>query len=275
MIITSNKLKLDPDNIGAPVGASLGDVATLSLLAAFSVLIFNHTPDGHDFPLLPFMIVAFILLLLPFWVFKAYVNEYTRDNLSTGWIPIFVAVLLSTASGFILDFAAHDFNTYSTFQPVMNGVGGNIAAIHASRMSTHLHMSGSGLGTIPDGVKMYRNPLMAFFDTKEVNVEMGRNLIFMSIPAHVLYIIVTTCIKSNVTLTVPFLIVYILCAILQMVLLLYIAYHLINVMWKAGIDPDNTVIPILTATGDFLGSLFLLFSFLILRQISDVNAAGG
>lgn len=129
VIITSYKLKLDPDNIGAPVGASLGDVITLSLLAAFSVLIFNHTPNGQSdfsFPVIAFVIVLIILLLLPIWVYNAYYNEYTRHNLSTGWIPIFVAVVLSTASGFILDFAAHDFMIYSTFQPVMNGVGGKL-----------------------------------------------------------------------------------------------------------------------------------------------------
>ena len=131
VIITSYKLKLDPDNIGAPVGASLGDVITLSLLAAFSVLIFNHTPNGssNGFPVVPFLIVLVILLLLPIWVYNAYYNEYTRKNLSTGWIPIFVAVVLSTASGFILDFAAHDFMIYSTFQPVMNGVGGEINSV--------------------------------------------------------------------------------------------------------------------------------------------------
>ena len=118
---------------------------------------------------------------------------------------------------------------------------------------------------------MYRNPVKAFFDRTEVNVEMARNLVFMSIPAHILYLFITTTIKSNVSLTVPFLLIYCSCAIMQMILLLYIAYHLVNMMWKSGIDPDNTVIPILTATGDFLGSLFLFLSFLLLRQIGDVN----
>lgn len=138
-------------------------------------------------------------------------------------------------------------------------------------MSTHLHKSGSDLGKIPSGVKMYRNPVKAFFDPTEVNVEMGRNLVLMSIPAHILYLFLTATLKSDVTLTIPFILIYSACAITQMVLLLYIAYHLVNMMWKSGIDPDNTVIPILTATGDFLGSLFLLLSFLILRQINDVN----
>ena len=35
------------------------------------------------------------------------------------------------------------------FQPVMNGVGGNLVAVQASRISTSLHQSGSSLGRLP------------------------------------------------------------------------------------------------------------------------------
>merc|ERR1712130_606577 len=46
----------------------------------------------------------------------------------------------------ILDFAVARWRGIAVFQPVMNGVGGNLVAVQASRLSTDLHC---GPGSLP------------------------------------------------------------------------------------------------------------------------------
>ena len=46
---------------------------------------------------------------------------------------------ISSLGGLILDSAVNKFNGIAVFQPVFNGVGGNLVAVQASRISTFLH----------------------------------------------------------------------------------------------------------------------------------------
>lgn len=161
VISLSNKVHIDPDNVATPIAASLGDVTTLALLAAFSQLIYNHTIPGA-FPTLAVGIIAFFLLLLPVWFYLAYSNEYTRDVVKTGWTPVIVAMIISSAGGFILDFAASRFQRIAIFQPVINGVGGNLVAVQACRLSTYLHRQGK-TGLLPTGTTVFTSPFKAFF----------------------------------------------------------------------------------------------------------------
>ena len=41
VILCSRKFNINPDNVATPIAASLGDLITLSLLAAVSTLLYN------------------------------------------------------------------------------------------------------------------------------------------------------------------------------------------------------------------------------------------
>ena len=91
-----------------------------------------------------FILVAIVIisLLLVNWLAKE-----ARAHLSTGsslgikcWIPMFMAMFISSLSGFILSYSVIRFDDIAAYQPLVNGVGGNIAAIQASRLSSNLHM---------------------------------------------------------------------------------------------------------------------------------------
>lgn len=57
----------------------------------------------------------------------------------------------------------------AVFQPVINGVGGNLVSIQASRLSTALHQQGD-LGDLPENFKRWISPVEAFFsDSKWFN----------------------------------------------------------------------------------------------------------
>ena len=49
----------------------------------------------------------------------------------------------------------------------------------------------------------------------DANIEMARNLVLMAIPAHVVYLFVTVIVKENTVLTVPFLLLYVFAAVVQ------------------------------------------------------------
>lgn len=96
----------------------------------------------------------------------------------------------------------------------------------------------------------------------------------MSIPGHVIYIGTIKLIKfSSVSMTAPFIIFYLLAAIIQVSILLYIAHLLVPFLWTKKIDPDNSAIPGIMATGDLIGTALLTTAFFILVALHDPNVA--
>lgn len=51
-------------------------------------------------------------------------------------------VLFDSLGGVILDYTVSAYKGIAVFQPVINGVGGNLVAVQASRLSTWLHRRG-------------------------------------------------------------------------------------------------------------------------------------
>lgn len=51
-----------------------------------------------------------------------------------------------SVAGFILGIGVKVYSVIAIYQPVVNGVGGNLVAIFASRLSTSLHRTGK-IGT--------------------------------------------------------------------------------------------------------------------------------
>ena len=52
-------------------------------------------------------------------------------------------MILSSISGIILEKAIATYRVIAIYQPVVNGVGGNLVGIYSSRLSTSLHRSSS------------------------------------------------------------------------------------------------------------------------------------
>lgn len=117
--------------------------------------------------------------------------------------------------GFILDHATSRFDRLAMFQPVVNGVGGNLVAVQASRLSTFLHRQGKPGHFLP-GFGCLVTPFKAFIGSG-INVRTARMLLIMSIPAHLLYLGVFRIIKGpdGFDTTLIFLMVYLMFAILQ------------------------------------------------------------
>lgn len=97
----------------------------------------------------------------------------------------------------------------------------------------------------------------------------------MVIPGQIIFILLIYVIephKKSVEITPLFAVIYIIAAIIQVVLLLYIANWLVHLLWRRGSDPDNSAIPYLTAMGDLLGTVLLALAFFILTLLSGLTA---
>ncbi|KAM4699994.1 solute carrier family 41 member 1 [Discoglossus pictus] len=274
VIIGSKKLGINPDNVATPIAASLGDLVTLALLSGISWGLYREM-EHHDF-VNPVVCVLFICLL-PIWFVIARKNPATREVLATGWEPVIIAMAISSVGGLILDKTMSDpnFAGMAVFTPVINGVGGNLVAVQASRISTYLHMLGSpgeGAGIIP---RRCPSPCQTFFSS-DVNSRSARVLFLLVVPGHLVFIYTISSMQGgHTTLTLIFIVFYMMAALLQVLILLYIADWMVHWMWARGMNPDNFSIPYLTALGDLLGTGLLALSFHVLWLIGDRDSDVG
>ncbi|XP_063147753.1 solute carrier family 41 member 3 isoform X2 [Candoia aspera] len=273
VIIGARKVGINPDNVATPIAASLGDLITLSLLAGISSTLFRYTDVRYLSP----MICAIFIVLIPLWIAIARQSPPIAEVLKAGWQPVIIAMAISSLGGLILDktITNPNFEGIAVFTPVINGVGGNLVAIQASRISTFLHFW-SMPGVLPHKMRQHwPNPCTTFF-TSGINSKSARVLILLVIPGHLVFLYTIHLLQAGHTaLTFTFVAFYLIAALLQVGILLYMADIIVRLMWRKGLDPDNYSIPYLTAMGDLLGTGFLALCFYLLWLLNGLKPKQG
>lgn len=267
VIVGSKKTGINPDNVATPIAASFGDLITLAILAWISQGLYTCI-DSYSFasPL----VGSFFLALTPIWIVVASKHPATRIVLHSGWEPVITAMLISSVGGLILDTTVSDPNLVGivVYTPVINGIGGNLVAIQASRISTYLHLH-SIPGELSEDAKGCYHPCRTFCGAGP-NRKSAQVLISLVIPGHLIFLCTIYLMKSGHTSLTPiFIVVYSLAALLQVFSLLWIADWMVHHIWRKGKDPDSFSIPYLTALGDLLGTALLAVGFHILWLIGD------
>lgn len=204
-----------------------------------------------------------LIMVTPVWLLIARRNSSSREVLQSGWQPVLVAMLISSCGGLILDKMITDprFQGMAVFTPVINGVGGNLVAIQASRISTYLHQS-SIPGELPQGMKDLCPTVCQIFLRSGPNSNSARVLLFLVVPGHMLFLFTIHVARAgHASITHMFTIFYLIASLVQVFLLLCGAELLVRLAWKLRLDPDNFSIPYLTAFGDLLGIGFLAICF--------------
>jgi len=267
VILLSRKFSINPDNVATPIAASLGDLVTLSLLSWIASLLYHDHSQAEGW-LAP-AIIGFYALLVPICILVVTRNPETTTVLYTGWSPVIIAMSISSLGGLILNKAVNKFKGIAVFQPVFNGVGGNLTAVQASRISTYLHTK-STLGTLPKSdSKIWRDPVSIVIGDN-IHSQTSRILLCMAIPGHFFFAFTISSVKAGHTTTTPlFFAFYLLAAFIQLWILLCCAHWMVLWMWGRSIDPDNASIPYLTALGDLLGGALLFLTFQFLFWVGD------
>jgi hypothetical protein len=75
--------------------------------------------------------------------------------------------------------------------------------------------------------------------------------------------------EASASLTVSFVVTYLLVIVIQISCLLYAAHILVPFLWKMKLDPDNAAVPALMATADLLGTVFLTTAYFVLKLLGD------
>ncbi|XP_012590588.1 PREDICTED: solute carrier family 41 member 2 [Condylura cristata] len=267
VIVGSKKTGINPDNVATPIAASFGDLITLAILAWISQGLYSCLETYYYISPL---VGVFFLALTPIWIIIAAKHPATRTVLHSGWEPVITAMVISSIGGLILDTTVSDPNLVGivVYTPVINGIGGNLVAIQASRISTYLHLH-SIPGELPDEPKGCYYPFRTFFGPG-VNNKSAQVLLLLVVPGHLIFLYTIHLMKSGHTsLTVIFIVVYLFAAVLQVFTLLWIADWMVHHFWRKGKDPDSFSIPYLTALGDLLGTALLALSFHFLWLIGD------
>lgn len=270
VVLVARRCGLNPDNVAAPIAASLGDLTTLTLLSTIS----SRLLLWKDSPFMTPGVVLLSVVLLPLWLFLAYRHENTRSVLKVGWPPILAAVLVSSFGGYILDFSVIRFEGIALHLSAVNAVGGNLAAIFCCRLSTFLSRRVERGVLPPEDASRCPNPLGLFFAGSEVS-RVARILLLVVIPGQLIFLTATDLLRYgtfNVTPLFGFL--YVLVALVQVAVLLFLSRSLVYWLWWWRVDPDNAAIPFITAAGDFTGTGLLTVAFFALETVADPAVNG-
>eukprot|EP00927_Polykrikos_kofoidii_P048111 TRINITY_DN42338_c0_g2_i1.p1 TRINITY_DN42338_c0_g2~~TRINITY_DN42338_c0_g2_i1.p1 ORF type:complete len:469 (-),score=46.63 TRINITY_DN42338_c0_g2_i1:324-1730(-) len=255
VVIAARHFGLDPDNVASPIAGMLGDLCTLALLATIAEGLWSSR-ECCGF-------VQHALLLFYFWLgplcsYAASCNEYGASVLKQGWTPVILSMFISSVGGIILKHSVHAFHMLASFAPVMNGAGGNLAAVHTSRLSTKMHHGGE---------RLQKSPLDA--DDADSDVSSGPVLAFLAVPGALCF---SSAIVGGLSgwksgPTWLFLCVFVAAALFQVSFLILVATRLVPWLWQRGLDPDNAAIPYVTSVGDIVGTLALTAAFWILEEL--------
>ncbi|KAL2093292.1 hypothetical protein ACEWY4_010604 [Coilia grayii] len=273
VIVGSKKMGINPDNVATPIAASFGDLITLAVLAFVGQGLYDCT---DSYPYIPYLLCVLLLCLTPVWIVVSFRHPESRKLLYTGWEPIITAMVISSMGGLILDRAVSEPSLEGAviYSPVINGIGGNLAAIQSSRIATYLHFH-SILGVLPSDARGSRCPCQTFCG-KGPNQRSAQVLLMLVVPGHLIFIYIIHLVQGDhSTLSPLFIALYLTAALLQVFLLLCIADWMVHCLWRIGRDPDTCSIPYLTAMGDLLGTALLALSFHLMYVIVNKGSDTG
>lgn len=104
------------DNIAPPIAACLGDLITLCLMGLVSSFLINFVETP-----LPFVILILLVLTAVACAVIVRRNEYVRPLITQGWTPLFGAMVISTATGIILDLFVSRYSGFALLAVIISG----------------------------------------------------------------------------------------------------------------------------------------------------------
>ncbi|KAM7306937.1 solute carrier family 41 member 1 [Ixodes scapularis] len=128
------------------------------------------------------------------------------------------STLYISLSGNILDVAIKKFPNMAAFQPLMNGLGGNLAAVHASRMSTLLHRQRTYRDKSVQGAALNGGASISLSDSAILGASSRRGFILAAlvVPGHLVFMNLVSLAKSGTpTTNVGFIVLFCTAGLVQ------------------------------------------------------------
>ncbi|KAG1736926.1 Mg transporter [Suillus paluster] len=240
LVIVCRRYGRDPDNIAPPIASCLGDLVTLSLLGAISSILIKVVNS-------PIPLICGILTIISATscVFLVRRNSNVKDLIYQGWVPLFGAMIISCATGIVLDMFASRYQGFPLLAIVISGLPGSVGSILISRLSTALHAASVNTSLH----KSDPSPKLVMV-----------TLILITIPIEIIFLCI---LRAFGWLRLPIIfailsVLFFCCAVFTS---LVIAQFLTNLLWSRGLDPDTYALPIHSALMDLVGQLLLVLCF--------------
>ncbi|XP_075750695.1 solute carrier family 41 member 2 [Rhipicephalus microplus] len=200
VVVLSTKCAKNPDNIAPAIAASFGDLTTLFLLSGYSSLMLYH-------PYLAPLVIALCLLLLPMWIVLARRNSVSREVLRVGWLPIIIALTVSSFGGYILDYAVFAYPPITLHLSSVNALGGILAAVFSCSLSSYLNRL-TPLGDIPFEEHVCVGPLQMYYQGGEM-ANVAYVLVGVVVPGQTLFAVLSRILRfGKVSMTITFFAAY-------------------------------------------------------------------
>ena len=241
LVFVSVVLHLDSDNFATPLVSSAGDMATLVILACAAYFIDWFADWGGLGDTAPIALIGFGLAALPLLWRMAAQDKVCREALVSGWFPILASLGISQFAGSVLETTIVTYPGIGIFVLFVNGIGGSLSCVYASRLSSALHAKSSAQGT-----------------TTVVMFLMLVGVIFQG--AYVL-LISALSLGHGESDKPGFSFLYVIACAFHVAMLLGLTRCWAPALFSRGVDPDNVLIPILTALADLAGSCLLWVVF--------------
>ncbi|KAJ9476948.1 Mg transporter [Pseudozyma hubeiensis] len=282
LVVIARRAGANPDNIASPLAASLGDLTTLTLLGLLASSLVHFEGTFLATVILAAMAVACIASFI-----VTYRNAYVRELLTSGWVPLLMAMFISSGAGLVLDNFVGRYEGFALLAPVISGLPGACAAIFASRITTALH-SGKGASLLRAtskagevggvrGMLASMRSVMVMPPIEGWLVPMSLLAMGVGIKATFIVLIRAT---GQMTFGWIFAVSFVGASVAANVFALYLAHVICLVLWSRDYDPDIYCLPFVSSIVDVVGQSLLVMTFTIATVLGDhitaaVNAGAG
>ncbi|TFK25742.1 solute carrier family 41 member 1 [Coprinopsis marcescibilis] len=253
LILACRRFNLDPDNIAPAVASCLGDLLTLCMIGLVSTLLIPllHTP-------FPFILGIAVVVIAVFCLVYTLRNPHVRPLILDGWSSLFGAMIISSATGIVLDVFVSKYEGFAVLAVVISGLPGATGSIFVSRLSTSLHAAKFAI-THPTPSASIRiletSPRLAMF-----------TLLAITIPVEIVFLGILSGL-GWLDMPLLFVVFSILFFCFAVFASLVIARWLTNWLWAKGRDPDVYALPVHSALMDLIGQLLLVLCFEIVSAM--------
>ncbi|KAF8894842.1 hypothetical protein BD779DRAFT_867040 [Infundibulicybe gibba] len=262
LIVVCRRFGRDPDNIAPPIASCLGDLVTLCLIGLISSILIGsiNTP----IPLILAILVCCSAVVCLIFTCR---NPSVKPLLTQGWSPLFGAMIISSATGIVLDLFVSRYEGFALLAVVISGLPGSVGSIFVSRLSTALHAAALSLSKTPNATEPSPRLVMI-------------TLLIITVPVEIIFLAILRgfgWLKLPFTF-VAFSVVFFCCAVL---ISLIIARFLTNYLWvrisTQTCTPCRSTRPSWTSSDNFSWSSASKLSpssgFVLLSLECDTNAA--
>lgn len=236
LIVVTRQAGLNPDNIASPLAGSLGDLLTLSLLGLIGSFMVRF--EGT---ILATMILLGLIFACVTCFIVTYRNAYVRELLSSGWVPLLIAMFISSGAGLVLDAFVQKFQGFALLTPVVTGLPGACSAIFVSRISTALHSGKKGSTTTASSSRSsskLRRLLDNYSLTEGYIVPCTLFIIGLSI---MVIFVIFVHVTGQMSFGWPFYLSFIIVSALIVFISLTVSHFITLALWRRDYDPGESL----------------------------------